>query len=67
MSETITIEIPKDELPSLEAALDEALAALRKLDDESARARRERIRRLQAETRMLIDQIGKAPSVEKIL
>ncbi len=67
MSETITIEIPKDELPSLEAALDEALAALRKLDDDSARARRERIRRLQAETRMLIDQIGKAPSVEKIL
>ncbi len=67
MSETITIEIPKEELPSLEAALDEALAALRKLDDDSARARRERIRRLQAETRMLIDQIGKAPSVEKIL
>ncbi len=39
MSETITIEIPKEELPSLEAALDEALAALRKLDDERARAR----------------------------
>ena len=67
MSETITIEIPKEELPSLEAALDEALAALRKLDDESARARRERIRRLQVETRMLIDQIGKAPRVEKVL
>ncbi len=59
MGETVTIEIPKDELPSLEAALDEALAALRQLDDERARARRERIRRLQVETRMLIDQIGK--------
>ena len=67
MSETITIEIPKDELPSLEAALDEALAALRKLDDERARARQERIRRLQNETRTLIDQIDKSLNVEKTL
>ncbi len=67
MSETITIEIPKEELPSLEAALDEALAALRKLDDERARARQERIRRLQNETRTLIDQIDKSLNVEKTL
>lgn len=67
MSETITIEIPKDELPSLEAALDEALAALRKLDDERSRARQERIMRLQSETRTLIDQIDKSLNVEKTL
>ncbi|PYS65792.1 MAG: hypothetical protein DMF74_02875 [Acidobacteria bacterium] len=67
MSETITIEIPKEELPSLEAALDETLAALRKLDDERARARQERIRRLQNETRTLIDQIDKSLNVEKTL
>ena len=67
MRETITIEIPKEELPSLEAALDEALAALRKLDDERARARQERIRRLQNETRTLIDQIDKSLNVEKTL
>ena len=67
MRETITIEIPKEELPSLEAALDEALAALRKLDDERARARQERIRRLKNETRTLIDQIDKSLNVEKTL
>jgi hypothetical protein len=67
VSKTFTLEIPEAEARSFEAVLDEALAALRKLDDQEAQARKERIRRLKGETRAMLDQIGKMLNVEKTL
>ncbi len=67
MGKTITLEISEAEAQSFEAALDELLAVLRQLDDQRARERDEQILRLQAETRVLIDQIGKQLHVEETL
>ena len=55
MSRSITL--PEAEAVSLEAALDRALAALRRLDTESDEGRGERIARLRAETHVLLEQI----------
>lgn len=65
MSRSIIIEIPEKEVASIEAALDEALAALRGMDDEESRARDERIMRLRAETHVLMEQTRKELHVEK--
>ena len=67
MSRSITLEIPEKEASSLETALDEALAALRGIDDEESRAREERIVRLRAETHVLMEQIRKELHVEETL
>ena len=67
MSRSITLEIPEKEASSLETALDEALAALRSIDDEESRAREERIMRLRAETHVLMEQIRKELHVEETL
>ena len=50
-----------------EAALDELLAVLGKFDEPEARERDEEMLRLQAETRLLIDQINRRLHVEKVL
>lgn len=67
MSRSITLEIPEKEASSLETALDEALAALRRIDDEESRERDERVMRLRAETHVLMEQIRKELHVEKAL
>ena len=67
MSRSITLEIPGKEASSLETALDEALAALRSIDDEESREREERIMRLRAETHVLMEQIRKELHVEETL
>ena len=67
MSRSITLEIPEKEASSLETALDEALAALRSIDDEESREREERIMRLCAETHVLMEQIRKELHVEETL
>jgi hypothetical protein len=67
MSKSITVEIPEKVASSLEAVLDNALAALRGLDDEESRAREERIVHLRAETHVLMEQIRKELHVEETL
>ncbi|HJZ69023.1 MAG TPA: hypothetical protein VKF81_12940 [Blastocatellia bacterium] len=67
MSRSITLEIPEKEAASLETALDQALSALRWLDDEETRERDERISRLRAETHVLMEQIRKDLHVEEAL
>lgn len=67
MSRNITLEIPEKEASSLESALDEALTALRGIDDEESREREERIVRLRAETHVLMEQIRKELHVEETL
>jgi len=67
MSRSITLEIPEKEASSLETALDQALAALRSIDDEESRERDERVMRLRAETHVLMEQIRKELHVEETL
>lgn len=67
MSRNITLEIPEKEASSLESVLDEALTALRGIDDEESREREERIVRLRAETHVLMEQIRKELHVEETL
>jgi len=67
VSRSITLEIPEKEAASLETALDQALSALRWLDDEETRERDERISRLRAETHVLMEQIRKDLHVEEAL
>lgn len=67
MSGSITLEIPEQEVSSLESALDAALAALRGLDAEDSRAREDRIVRLRAETHVLMEQIRRELHVEETL
>lgn len=67
MSRSITLEIPEKEASSLETALDAALAALRRIDDEESHERDERVMRLRAETHVLMEQIRKELHVEKTL
>jgi hypothetical protein len=67
MSKSITLEIPENMASSLEAVLDNALAALRGMDDEESREREERIVRLRAETLVLMGQIRKELHVEETL
>ena len=67
MSRSFTLEIPEKEASSLETALDEALAALRRIDDEESRERDERVMRLRAETHVLMEQIRKELHVEETL
>jgi len=67
MGKTITLVIPEGEARSFEAALDELLAVLGKFDEPEARERDEEMLRLQAETRLLIDQINRRLHVEKVL
>jgi hypothetical protein len=56
MSKSVTLEIPAAEAAHLEAALDELLGELRKLDQQPD-ATWETINRLKAETRVIIDQL----------
>jgi hypothetical protein len=65
MSRSITLEIPEKEVTSLEGALDNALTALRGIDDEESRAREGRISRLRAETQVLMEQIRNELHVEE--
>jgi hypothetical protein len=67
MSRSITLEIPEQAAVSLEAGLDNALAAMRSMDDEESREREERIVRLRAETHVLMEQIRKELHVEETL
>ena len=67
MSRSITLEISEKDVSSLEAALDEALAALRSMDTEESGEREERIMRLRAETHVLMEQIRKELHVEETL
>jgi hypothetical protein len=61
----VTLEIPEAEAVTLEAALDEALAALRAVEEDSERE--ERLARLHAETQVLMEQIRAELHVEKAL
>jgi hypothetical protein len=63
----IAVEIPEAEASSLAAALDRALAALRHANHEAADERAERIARLRAETRVLMEQIRAELHVEEDL
>jgi hypothetical protein len=65
MSRSITLEIPEAEASSLESALDNALEALRHMDDEAAEERDEKITRLRAETHVLMEQIRTELHVEE--
>ena len=65
MSKIITLEIPETEARSLEAALDQALIALRQLDADTNNGREERIALLRAETHVLMDQIRAMLHVEE--
>jgi hypothetical protein len=67
MSRTITLEIPESEARTLEAAIDEALAALRSLESEGENERQDRIDRLRAETHVLMDQIRAELHVEETI
>ncbi len=64
MEKSVTLEIPESEAFSLEAALDDALLALRGLDD-GFDAREEHMTRLRAETHVLMEQIRAELHVEK--
>jgi hypothetical protein len=65
MSRSITLEIPEAEASSLESALDNALEALRHMDDEAAEERDEKMTRLRAETHVLMEQIRTELHVEE--
>lgn len=67
MSKTIPLEIPEDEVPSFESALDRALAALRQANSEVTEERQERISNLRAETHVLMEQIRAELHVEETL
>ena len=67
MSRSINLEIPDQEVSFIESALDEALTALRRIDDAESREREERIGRLRAETHVLMEQIRKELHVEETL
>ncbi|HEX8069593.1 MAG TPA: hypothetical protein VF546_06560 [Pyrinomonadaceae bacterium] len=63
----IAVEIPEAEAASLEAALDRALAALRSANQDPAAERAERLARLRAETRALMELIRAELHVEENL
>jgi hypothetical protein len=65
MSRSITLEIPEADVSSLEAAIEQALEALRHMDDEANEEREERITRLRAETHVLMEQIRAELYVEE--
>jgi hypothetical protein len=67
MSKTISLEIPEDEVPSFESALDRALAALRQANSEASDEREERISNLRAETHVLMEQIRAELHVEETI
>ena len=67
MSRNITLDIPQKEASFLESALDEALAALRGIDDEESTEREERVMRLRAETHVLMEQIRKELHVKETI
>jgi hypothetical protein len=66
MSKSVTLEIPAAEAANLEAALDELLGELRKLDQQPDPTW-ETINRLKAETHVIIDQVRARLNVEKSL
>jgi hypothetical protein len=66
MSKSVTLEIPAAEAANLEAALDELLGELRKLDQRPDPTW-ETINRLKAETHVIMDQIKARLNVEKTL
>ena len=56
MRKSLTLKVPETEAANLEAALDELLGELRKLDPQ-ADPTWERINRLKAETRAILDHV----------
>jgi hypothetical protein len=64
MSKNIVLEIPEAEAADFEAALDQLLSELRKLDQQES-AGGEGFSRLKAETRVMMEQITAALNVEK--
>lgn len=66
MAKGITIEMTEREAATLETALDDLLAALKRLDEENDPTA-ERIKKLKAETHLLMEQIRNAFDVEKTL
>ncbi|MCG3163284.1 MAG: hypothetical protein JMDDDDMK_04673 [Acidobacteria bacterium] len=56
MDKTTILEIPEEEAPKLEKAIEEAIRQLRELNDEYE-ARRPRIAALSSETDTLLEQI----------
>jgi hypothetical protein len=66
MAKGISIEMTEREAATLESALDDLLAALKRLDEENDPTA-ERIRMLKAETHLLMQQIRGSLDVEKTI
>jgi hypothetical protein len=56
MSDSVSVEMTQAEAGRLERAIEEALVALRRLE-EGEESRQQRIERLRAETQVLLEQI----------
>lgn len=67
MSQTVTLEIPKAELASLEAMLDKTLAELSYFGSPEDEARQIRINQMRDETQQLLHELKRMINVEENL
>ncbi len=66
MEQTITLEMTKDEATLLSAVMDQCLKTVREAIEKIEQLEAERLQ-LQAETRVMLDQLGMMFNVEKNL